>query len=267
MAPIQSVSYLFIDGGYLDCILEKFSKLFFNKETIDFDYRKLKSSYKRAFYYNSLPGKKSDETPEEYDIRSKIQNEKFKNIGRLPGYHFREGVVRRESKKNTQKKVDILMAVDMLSHTISHNMDSVSLLTGDLDFQPVLDALVQAGMYTRLIYLPENTSDELISSADESYPINLSSFLYWLSESFLNKYPIPEILHQINPEPIKGATLIKNGVYMETKEAYLYKRVDGKFVADLEQEKGEPSRRFIIHKDPEFIQNYIISCYGAISWK
>jgi hypothetical protein len=72
-------------------------------------------------------------------------------------------------------------------------MDKATLLTGDLDFKPLLDALILEGMYTTLWYDPRITSKELLYSAD-SNQVLLPSFLYHIStDSFKESHPVPQI--------------------------------------------------------------------------
>jgi uncharacterized LabA/DUF88 family protein len=273
MATFEKVSYMFIDGGYLDSLLDKFSQEFFNGESIEIHYGNLKYGNKRAFYYNALPGQRKTESDYEYELRLLVQINRYKEIGKLPGFHFREGVVRRESKKNIQKKVDILMAVDMLSHTIAHNMDQVVLLTGDLDFQPVLDALVQAGIYTRLIYLPENTSDELISSADESYPINIETIKGWSTESFRNKFKYPQLITATEEQyqnienhlPLDEAKLIKKGILTKNQNISLFE-INNIFTAVFSWDSNPDYLCYLTHNDPVILEKYILSRYGSVKW-
>lgn len=79
----------------------------------------------------------------------------------------------------------------MLSHTLKGNMDGATLLAGDLDFEPLINALVDAGMYTTLWYEQCSTSDELISSADSSQIIDVRQIYSWASDYFRDSHPIP----------------------------------------------------------------------------
>lgn len=267
MAHYQNVTYMFIDGGYFDSVLEKVSKLFFKGEPVDIDYAKLKGTYKRAFYYNSLPAQRVEEDKEEFKKRFESVQRKYMAISEIHGFHVREGVVRRESKKNKQKKVDILMAVDMLMHTMAHNMDSVIILTGDLDFQPAIDALVQAGMYTNLLYFPDNTSKDLVSSADVGYKITIDSIRQWCTDEFINRFTFPRIQESRFPLLSESAKVIKRGKFEDGKELTYYQD-DNKYVITFQSIK---------HLDPEVItycndldatllENYVYHKFGKVEW-
>ena len=63
-----------------------------------------------------------------------------------------------------QKKSDVMIAVDMLTHTFRRVQEAI-LLTGDLDFKPLIDALVNDGMFVTLWHPPQAIK-ELIAAAD-----------------------------------------------------------------------------------------------------
>jgi len=86
-----------------------------------------------------------------------------------------------------------MIAVDMLRHSFRKNMDKATLLTGDLDFKHLLDALVLEGMYTTLWYDPRITSKELLYAADSNQVIHLSYIYSHSTDSFKAKHPAPQI--------------------------------------------------------------------------
>jgi uncharacterized LabA/DUF88 family protein len=49
-------------------------------------------------------------------------------------------------------------------------MHQATLLTGDNDFKPLIDALVQDGLFVTLMYPPDETSRELMQAADARTP-------------------------------------------------------------------------------------------------
>lgn len=168
---IRSVQYLFVDGGYLDEVLESFGRRFLNGATPAPDYLKFSSEFTKVFYYHSPP--ESDE--QKYLAR-------MDQLSELGGWHVIHGVTRRTPKKKTQqqKEVDVQLAVDLLSHTFRRNMDSVTLLTGDLDFRPAVEAVVRDGMFLTLWSDRRTTASELRQAADATRPLDpwcLSEYL------------------------------------------------------------------------------------------
>jgi len=64
----KEIKYLFIDGGYLDKIIEKAQNVFFGV-ALDIDYKKIGEGFDKVFYYNCLPGKKNGESANAYEER------------------------------------------------------------------------------------------------------------------------------------------------------------------------------------------------------
>src|SRR5262249_1176454 len=58
------------------------------------------------------------------------------------------------------------LAVQALMHVFRRNTRVLTLLTGDLDFKPLVEALVQEGAYVTLAYEKRTTARELIYAAD-----------------------------------------------------------------------------------------------------
>ena len=160
-------SYLFIDGGCLRVFLGKVAETYANGSRLDISYATLTHGYDKVFYYDALPGRHLKELRDNYDIRVAPERELFKKLSLLDRFHVHEGEVRRASAKRgmEQKKIDVMIAVDMLTHTFRRNMQEATLLTGDLDFKPLIDALVRDGMFVNLWYPPQAPED-LIASAD-----------------------------------------------------------------------------------------------------
>ena len=51
----QEVRYLFVDGGYLRKVAEKFSREFFDGADLPINYLQLGSRFTKCFYYDCLP--------------------------------------------------------------------------------------------------------------------------------------------------------------------------------------------------------------------
>ena len=197
--------YLFIDGGNLDSIANSFSKRYFNGNPIDLDYHKIGQKqhcrFKKVFYYHCLPLKKEGESDEDYKNKIKPQIRKLNQINSLNGYHVRTGTVRRGRKKQPiQKKVDTLITVDMLTYAFNKNIKKATLLTSDLDFSPLIDKVVEQGMYVDLWYQLGRTNEELIYAADSQKPLMLQDIYGWATETFKQQYPLPnkELINQFS---------------------------------------------------------------------
>ena len=188
----MEINYLFIDGGCLRETLKNYSERFFDGDTIEFDYPKLGREFSKVFYYDSLPVKNENETDVDYDIRVQPNIDFFTKLSLLDGFHVYEGTARRRRRRIEQKKVDIMIAVDMLNHSFRKNMSKATLLTADLDFKPLIDALVDSGMYISLWYPINKTNQDLIQSADASSKLDLTIIFEHSTTDFQKSHFIPK---------------------------------------------------------------------------
>jgi uncharacterized LabA/DUF88 family protein len=147
------------------------------------DFTLLKHGFLKAFYYDAIPVRNDKETETDYAARIKPSLDVFDAAGAVDGMHVYEGDARQRRRGKgglEQKKVDVMLTVDMLTHTFRRNMDAATLLTGDVDFKPLIDALVQNGMYVTLWYPPGETSLELQRAADTRRPLTLTTLRGYL---------------------------------------------------------------------------------------
>lgn len=218
---MPDIKYLFVDGGYLDRVLCKVSQDFFGSKTpVPIDYSKAFGGYNKVFYYHSLPSKREKERDEDFEIRLQKKKDLFDELRLLPNIHVFEGLTSGKGKSARQKGVDIMIAVDMLRHSFRGNMNKATLLTGDLDFKPLLDALIWEGMFTSVLYSKVSYSKQLLSSADTVQRISIRNIYHWLLDEQKPNYPIPE---QINNFKMAETELIEEGVINNDKyEIYEY---------------------------------------------
>ncbi len=62
--------------------------------------------------------------------------------------------------------VDVQLAVDALLMASRGLFGSCTLITGDLDFKPLVTALVEMGVDVQLLYPEDETNDDLKAAAD-----------------------------------------------------------------------------------------------------
>ena len=274
--PIQTnkpqVEYLFVDGAYLQCILDKYKKEYFENEDFEIDIQNLKSRfypYKRLFYYDALPGKRSSEKEEDYlDKRNKKQLFLDK-IRLMPGCHVFEGTVKGENGKNRQKKVDVMIAVDMLLNTIRNNMQGATLLAGDLDFKPVIDALVQQGMYTKVICDKNSASKEFIQSADEHINLSINNIYDCLDDNIKRKYPKPTEKSIEDLNLIMPAKEILNGVDNFGLKTTLYRKEETEkylLVRTHTSNFGKVTYTVYEHNNKNFLIHFVEAYNISFQW-
>jgi glycosidase len=66
------------------------------------------------------------------------------------------------------------------------------LITGDQDFKPLVDALVQMGLYVDVVGDVRHTSTELARSADSYQPLRFSDYHAWAPADWRKAHPLPE---------------------------------------------------------------------------
>ena len=185
------VSYLFIDGAYLDRLLIKAGELMFGVP-FELEYMSLMGNCQKVFYYDCLPAQAGNESLEDFNARYAHKEAFFDHLRSLNGWHVAEGSSRwRRGKGAGQKEVDILIAVDMLSHTFRRNMDQLIFIAGDLDFRPLIEAVVNDGMYVNLWFGPQSTSPLLRNAADSQEALDVYRLHSFCTEDFKKRHPLP----------------------------------------------------------------------------
>lgn len=171
----MEIKYLFIDGGCLRATLKNISARYFRGRDLRINFNNLKGNHIKAFYYDAIPAMKLNETDEEYTARVKPRVDLHNHIATLAGFHVYEGDSRIRRKQVQQKEVDVMIAVDMLTHTFRGNMERATFIASDIDFKPLLDALVREGMFVELMYPPADTNQDLINAADARTPLAIDT--------------------------------------------------------------------------------------------
>ncbi|MET4369444.1 hypothetical protein ABIA99_002129 [Bradyrhizobium sp. LB12.1] len=194
MASIKPTQYLFIDGACLRTTITEVEKTYTDDRVITVDFGKLTQHFDKVFYYDALPSKHGGETDDQFTARLEQAKSFHDKLGELDRFHVYEGDTRRSPslRKQQQKKVDIMIAVDMLTHSFRRNMERATLLASDVDFKPLLDALVAEGMFVTLWYPPKRTNTDLIKSADRREQLDVRAIHGALAGSSV-QFDIPQL--------------------------------------------------------------------------
>ena len=125
----------------------------------------------RTYYYHCLPYQGNPPTEDERDRYAK-QRRFFDTLELLPRYTVRLGRLERRGKDESgkprfeQKRVDILLSVDMVQLAAKQNIQEAILLAGDSDFIPAVAAAKSEGVLIKLFHGQRPHSD-LVREADE----------------------------------------------------------------------------------------------------
>jgi len=184
---------IFIDGGYLDKIAEKEFGIFIDYEKISGEIRKVVASTAtdiellRTFYYNCLPYQSNPPTPNEALRFSKRQGF-YDYLSQLRRFEVRRGrlAFRGLSDKGEpifeQKKVDLMLGLDLALLSGKQQINHVAIVTGDGDLLPAFEVAKTEGILVWLFHGPRCSkadgkstyAQELWLKADERYEIDLA---------------------------------------------------------------------------------------------
>jgi uncharacterized LabA/DUF88 family protein len=245
------VHYLFIDGGALRGRLKNICDKYFGGAIVDIDFRKLKGSYTKAFYYDAVPVRNERESEEDYELRIRPNRAVLDAAASTDGMHVYEGDVRRRRRRGLeQKKVDVMLTVDMLTHAFRRNMHNATILTGDGDFKPLIDALVQDGMFVTLWYPVGETSSELMQAADARKKLSMMELHSILTPLSQKVFSIPTAKNESpGAQPGDPISTWNDG----EKEYGLYKRDD---VFLLTKEHDKNNTLHVRHSNFELLREF-----------
>jgi uncharacterized LabA/DUF88 family protein len=187
----KPITYLFVDAGHLKPNFAQVMTAWFGSSVELYlpGVRQLCDATK-VFYYDSIDDvARSGETPEELEARVSAQESRLREINAIQNTHVRFGSVTGLGRKRRQKEVDILIAVDMMNHAVRQNMDRAVLLTGDRDFTPLVETLVQLGLTVQVAGDFRYTSDVLRAAADYFIPLGLQNYSSFLEPHVRREMP------------------------------------------------------------------------------
>jgi uncharacterized LabA/DUF88 family protein len=254
----REISYLFVDGGALRGRLKNVCAKWFGGVSVDIDFRNLKGSFTKAFYYDALPVREEGESEKDYSARIEPHRAVLDAAASVDGMHVYEGDARRRRKRGMeQKKVDVMLAVDMLTHSFRKNMHKATLLTGDNDFKPLIDALVQDGMFVTLWYPVGETSRELMQAADARQRLDMRTLHSLLTQESRERLSLPgvEVVNQDSGLP--GISLGKWSIerrilqLVKTANAFVVTRAPEPVVNRLQ----------VTHHNVEFLREFCLDSF------
>lgn len=262
-------TYLFIDGEYLRQIHRKAMTDFFDAEgELDLTDIMQHAGAHRAYLYDSIDDElRTGETEEQRAARVRPLEEFFARVRALAGFHVRLGTVTgRNKKRRRQKEVDVLLAVDMLTHGFNGSMEKAVLLAGDLDFRPIVETLVRNGLFVHVWYDGTSIAEELPGAADHGAAIHFRTLYLWNSEAFRKAHRIPvenrDVEGPFVPNLVQVGVIdgcetelhhINHGPYPEVWELWI---------------RLEPGQNIAMRdSDRELLLRYAKAQYGPIEWR
>jgi len=217
------VVYSFIDGAYLRDKFRECMLRYHDEEAspdVPAGSSAIRGNATKVFYYDCIDERqRENESNDEFRRRLTGQEAQFAAIREIPGWHVREGRLVGARKQSRQKRVDILLAVEMLSHAFNKNMDKAILIAGDDDFTPLVEELLRHGTYTEVWSDRWVASQHLVHASD--YGRRLGYPFYWqmASKQFQEEHPRPEDSATGMPP---GGHLLKFGIAAEQQPSKIF---------------------------------------------
>ena len=154
---------IFIDGAYFQYVLKEE----FGMAKIDFQRLAAKMSsgreILRTYFYDCLPYQSNPSTPEENERFSKRQGF-HAALSKSPRFQIRLGRLEYRGKDDRgkpileQKRVDILLGVDLALLAAKHQITNAAILAGDSDFVPAIEAAKPEGVVIHLYHGKQTSS-------------------------------------------------------------------------------------------------------------
>ena len=171
---------IFIDGAYFLSHLKKYNITPKYEDLADYLLKPLRKSVQldllRCYFYYCAPWMSTDPSDSE---KNRMEEHKLfmGEIGSLERWSVRLGKLQRKwdgyKEYFEQKRVDVLLSVDMVRHTASGHIQHVIILAGDSDFIPAIEATKESGATVTVWRGDENSiHKDLIALADIVHPID-----------------------------------------------------------------------------------------------
>ncbi len=161
---------VFIDAGYFDRVLAtEFAgvKVAYDKPA---DRAARGHELLRTYYYNCPPYQSNPPTARERQLCSTM-DKFFHALQNLPHSEVRLGKLARRTDTSgavryEQKRVDILLAVDLVLLAVKNRISHAVIITGDSDIIPAITVARNEGVVVHLMH-GANCHDELRSACDD----------------------------------------------------------------------------------------------------
>jgi hypothetical protein len=258
---VDKTTYVFIDGSYVREAIDRAMKVVYGVPGDMAPDAIVPPDAFRAYFYDCVDDlKRQGETEAEFCARVEAQEARFSRMRARPGLHVRLGTLTGERRRR-QKEVDILLAVDMLSHGFNHNMTHAILVTGDLDFRPVVETLVRNGVFVYVWYEKQSGAKELYWASDFGSEINWFQLHNWNTEDFKLAHPIPR--QTMAHPPVTGSAFSRAGMYKGRHVAMLRASAQDPLILRAEMSDGV---HWFEHRDQQVLDRFFTMLHGSIEW-
>ena len=172
---------IYIDGGYLDKVLQNE----YPQTKVDIgqlvERMRASDTLLRAYYYHCMPYRSDPPTTDE-ERRYASKRRFIDALSYIPRFQVRlghlnfQGLTDRGQPIFQQKRVDMMLGVDMALLAVKQRVDRIVLLTGDSDTIPAVEAVKPEGVVVTLWHGPlkgrSSPSRDLYRIVDERVEID-----------------------------------------------------------------------------------------------
>jgi len=171
---------IFIDGAYFLSFMKKHEIAPKYEDIADYLLKPLRKTVPldmlRCYFYYCAPWMSLEPTDSE-KRRMEEHNAFMSEIGGLDRWSVRLGKLQKRwdgyKEYFEQKRVDVLLSVDMVRHSASGHIQHVVVVAGDSDFIPAIEATKESGATVTLWYGDDNTvHKDLLKLADITHQLN-----------------------------------------------------------------------------------------------
>lgn len=162
---------IFIDGAYIDFTLRgEFGGARIDYGRMVTELTPPGDDLLRAYYYTCPPHQSEVATQEERERQRTFDRFRYA-LDRIPRFEVRLGKLAKRvdpsgAVRFEQKRVDILLGIDVVRLASKQQITGLVLVAGDSDFVPALQVAKDEGVLCRLFH-GENPHNELRQAADE----------------------------------------------------------------------------------------------------
>jgi hypothetical protein len=153
----------------------------------------------------------------------------------------------------------------MLTHGFNGNMKTAVLLSGDLDFRPIIEAPVRHGVFVEVWYHRTSIAAELPGAADFGREIRFQQLYSWNTKSFQRKHRVPNDDRRPDAS-VRSEQVVRTGSLGE-HAVELYKAQGERPRFFLWINTGQWESIVINDEDPDLIDRYVRIQYGPITWQ
>ena len=219
----------------------------------------------RVYFYDAIDyARRHDETEEASQARIAALEQFFSYVRSLSGFHVRPGSVR-PGKKREQKEVDVSLAVDMMEHGFNGSMSKAVLIAGDVDFRPVVEALVRHGVFVHVWYHRSSIAPDLPGAADFGHAIRFRQMYSWNTRTFKDAHAIPrDHEHAGGPtgELVKVGSVLGHGAELRSLQG-----TPNGYHLNLWLNVAPGDYTRIYEGDENLIERYVAVQYGPVMWE